>query len=585
MQNLKVKAKIQNVIWKILVMLVVFLLAGGVFSILSSRVRADELMDIAKQLEDLTRARELSEAATRPLEEEVGRLEGEIASIERKLKDYANKLEDLEESIKIREEDLMVQYNLLSARIRSYYKRSKHLSPLLIFFSSTSADDIARSVNYQAAAASEDRRIIVSVTSDLMELEEDKTQVEEDNKRLASLQAQLDKEADFFKGEIAEAKDYQASLSNKIAELSARQQAILQGKSGTFTSSVGEVPISKIPCSGPPGSPVFCNPGGGYFAAFSFGAWTHRKGMSQYGAKGRAEAGQSVNDIVSAYYGRGPVGKDTGGSISVTGFGDLDFEGYYLLGIAEMPSDWPFEALKAQAIAARSFAYRYKTQGRTICTTEACQVFSQSKANNPTGEWRRAVEETRGQVIEEVTAYYSSTAGAYLTYPQGLWDTTDSQGGDGFSTRAWESKAGSPWFYSSWYTQSYHSGSANCGRSSPWLTAEEMADILNAWLVLSQGSDERIMPVTINQCSIGGASGNPYSMAELRDKANSVGGAYSTVHSVNVTYSQGGETATVSFDTNRGNVSISGSEFKKAFNLRAPGYISILSPLFNIEKT
>jgi hypothetical protein len=307
--------------------------------------------------------------------------------------------------------------------------------------------------------------------------------------------------------------------------------------------------------------------------------------MSQYGAKGRADAGQNANDIINAYYGRGPVGKDTAGTISVSGFGDLDFEGYYLMGIAEMPSDWPNEALKAQAIAARSFAYRYKTEGRTICTTESCQVFSQSKANNPPEAWRRAVEETRGQVVEEVTAYYSSTAGAYLTYPRGYWDTTDGNGGDGFPSRAWESKAGSPWFYSSWYTQSYHSGSATCGRGSPWLTNEEMADILNAWLVLSQGSDERIMPVTINSCPIGGASGNPYSISELRDRANGLGGAFNEVRSAVVVYANSGNTASVTFDTNKGSVTISGSEFKKAFNLRAPGYISILSPLFNIEKS
>ncbi|MCH7951604.1 hypothetical protein IH980_02640 [Patescibacteria group bacterium] len=307
--------------------------------------------------------------------------------------------------------------------------------------------------------------------------------------------------------------------------------------------------------------------------------------MSQYGAKGRAEAGQSTSDIINAYYGKGPEGKDTGGSISVVGYGDLDFEGYYLMGIAEMPSSWPNEALKAQAIAARSFAYRYKSEGRAICTTESCQVFSKSKADSPPLEWRRAVEETRGQVVDGITAFYSSTAGGYLTYPRGIWDTTDGQGGSGFPSRAWESKAGSPWFYSSWYTQTYRAGSATCGRSHPWLSQEEMADILNAWLVLSRESDERIMPVTINQCQIGGVSGNPYSIAELKDRANSFGGAYTSVQGVSVTYSNSGETASVTFDTNRGPLTISGSEFKKAFNLRAPGYIAIYSPLYNLEKT
>lgn len=534
------------------------------------------------KLEDQLR---LSKEATTPLEAEVDRLEKQIAGINSQLKAYANKLVELEENIIKREGDLATQYALLSARIRSFYKRSKRLSPLLIFFSSASASEVARNISYQSAAADEDRRIIVAITSDLINLEEDEATVEEESKQLASLQARLDNEAEFFRGEIAGAKEYQSELEGKIAELSAKQQAILEGRSGTFTSSVGEVPVSSISCSGPLGSPVYCNPGGGYFAAFSFGAWTHRKGMSQYGAKGRAEDGKSANDILSAYYEKNPVGKDTGGDITVDGYGSMNFEEKYLMGIAEMPSSWHSEALKAQAVAARTYAYRYKSEGRSICTTESCQVFSKSKSDNPPGEWRKAVEDTRGQVIEDVVTYYSSTAGGYLTYPRGIWDTTDGQGGSGFPSRAWESKAGSPWFYSSWYTQTYRSGSSTCGRSHPWLSNEEMADILNAWVVLSSGGDERVMPVTINQCSIGGASGNPYSIGELRDRASSLGGAFTSVSSVSVTYSNSGETVSVTFGTNKGSVTISGSEFKKAFNLRAPGYIAILSPLFNMEKT
>lgn len=570
-----------------LILVVFLVLLFLVFNHFVTGTRAEDcnLHCLGEEIVKLQEQLRLSKEATTPLEAEVDRLEKQIAGIKAQLTAQAQRITELEESIVEREDDLAVQYALLSARIRNYYKRSKSFSPIFVFFSSTNASDLARNISYQAAAADEDRRIIVSVTGDLLELEQDKTQVEEDRKQLAGLQAQLDKQVDFFQGEITGAKEYQAELSSKIAELSAKQQAILQGRSGTFTSSVGEVPVSSIPCSGPPGSPVYCSPGGGYFGAFSFGAWTHRKGMSQYGARGRAEAGQNVNQILSAYYGKEPVGKDTGGDIAVDGYGSMNFEERYLMGIAEMPSSWHAEALKAQAIAARSYAYRHKSEGRSICTTEACQVFSSSKADNPPGEWRQAVEETRGQVLEDVVAYYSSTAGAYLTYPRGMWDTTDGQGGSGFPSRAWESKAGSPWFYSSWYTQTYRSGSATCGRSHPWLSTEEIADILNAWLVLSQGGDDRVMPVTINECSIGGASGNPYSMGELRDRANSLGGAFTSVSSVSVTYGNNGETASVTFNTNKQPVTISGSEFKKAFNLRAPGYIAILSPLFNIEKT
>ncbi|KKP58695.1 MAG: hypothetical protein UR52_C0017G0011 [Candidatus Gottesmanbacteria bacterium GW2011_GWA1_34_13] len=122
--------------------------------------------------------------------------------------------------------------------------------------------------------------------------------------------------------------------------------------------------------------------------------------------------------------------------------------------------------------------------------------------------------------------------------------------------------------------------------NSPWLNQEEFSDILNAWVVRKNGSDsdrERVLPTTINSCNIGGGGGNPYSMSEMKDKANGMGGSYDSISTVATTYSTNGTTDNITFNTNRGSVTISGSEFKETFNLRAPGYISIRSPLYNIE--
>jgi len=119
-------------------------------------------------------------------------------------------------------------------------------------------------------------------------------------------------------------------------------------------------------------------------------------------------------------------------------------------------------------------------------------------------------------------------------------------------------------------------GGASCGRSHPWLTSEEMADVLNAWQVLYKGGGDtsRISPI-----DTGCWGGNPYSMGELKSIAG-----YSSVSSVSVIYGNDGSTLSVHFSTNKGGVTIPGSELKKAFNLRAPGYIGIKSSLFNIVK-
>lgn len=116
-----------------------------------------------------------------------------------------------------------------------------------------------------------------------------------------------------------------------------------------------------------------------------------------------------------------------------------------------------------------------------------------------------------------------------------------------------------------------------------------MTDIMNAWLVRKdpKGADTgRIQPVTINSCNIGGGGGNPFSMSELRDLANTSGGAVTNISGVTVSHNDQGQTTNVRFQTNRGEINIPGSEFKTTFNLRAPGYISIPQSsfaFFNIE--
>ncbi|MBI5045283.1 MAG: hypothetical protein HZC02_05145 [Candidatus Levybacteria bacterium] len=321
---------------------------------------------------------------------------------------------------------------------------------------------------------------------------------------------------------------------------------------------------------------------GGSFAAFSFGAYTHRKGLSQYGALGRANAGQDYKTILKAYYGKEPVSKDTGGDISVSGYGSMSFEDQYLLGIAEMPSSWPREALKAQAIAARTYAYRYKSQGQEICATESCQVYNSGKASNPPEAWRQAVQDTRGQVLEDVVTYFSSTTGGYVS-PLG-WDTTDGSGGSSFSERAYEKLAGSPWFYKSWYRKGYSSSGDSCGRANPWLNSSEMADLINAYYVMyggGSGADTgRVTPVTTSCWG-----GNPYSMDELRSISSSYGGGISSVSGASVIQGNGSSNEVV-FQTDKGEKRLNAGNFKTAFNLRAPGYMSIPQSgfaFFNIE--
>jgi len=534
-------------------LILIFSLAIGV-----KAARGDELDDLNKQINELTQALDQSKAATVPLETQVNSIRGRIGFIEN---DVVTKEQNIEKSYK----DLEKQTDELNFAIRSYYIKSYYNSPILIFLSGRDASKITQILAFQKAAADQDKDIITNIALTINDLEKKKINLQEEKVKLAAAKSNLDKI-------IGDAKSYQNVLGSKIAELSAKQTEIINARSGGFTATIGDSDLAddyKASIKGFRESAP-----SGYFSVFSFGAHTHRKGMSQYGARGRAQSGQSAAQILNAYYGKDPVGKDTGGNIRVAGYGEIDFEGKYLLGIAEMPSSWHPEALKAQAIAARTYAYRYKAQGSEICTTEACQVYNDGKASNPPAAWKAAVEATRGQVIEDVVTYYASTHGGFTT-TRG-WDTTDGSGGGNFIDKAWEKTGGSPWLYKAWYTQGYSISSDKCGRENPWLNPEEMADIVNAAMALKQGGIDtsRITPVTTSCWG-----GNPYSMSDLR---GIVSGGISSATSVSVAQGNG---STSSVTVN--GITISGEDFKRAFNLRAPGRLSIPQSgfaFFNIEK-
>jgi hypothetical protein len=215
-----------------------------------------------------------------------------------------------------------------------------------------------------------------SYAQQLQDLKSKKATLEKNKASLASAQSNLDQRATFLEGEVSKVEKY-------LTELSAKQQELIAAKAGGFSTSIGDTPPTYEPCSGPPGSSSFCDPGfRPAFAAFSFGA-PHRTGLSQYGALGRSKAGQSAEQILSAYFQGATLQKDYAvpSTIGVTGFGRIAFEEKYLLGIHEVPESWGdqggFEALKAQAVAARSYALAVTANGTgTICATEACQVFS-----------------------------------------------------------------------------------------------------------------------------------------------------------------------------------------------------------------
>ncbi|MBD2100301.1 SpoIID/LytB domain-containing protein [Leptolyngbya sp. FACHB-261] len=100
----------------------------------------------------------------------------------------------------------------------------------------------------------------------------------------------------------------------------------------------------------------------------------------------------------------------------------------YLYGVvgSEMPASWPLEALKAQAIAARSYALLRRERAGDLYDlgpTEADQVYGGLQAEYNTTH--QAVRETAGLVLtyrgEVAEAVYSASSGGHTESAQDIW--------------------------------------------------------------------------------------------------------------------------------------------------------------------
>jgi stage II sporulation protein D (peptidoglycan lytic transglycosylase) len=104
----------------------------------------------------------------------------------------------------------------------------------------------------------------------------------------------------------------------------------------------------------------------------------------------------------------------------------------YLRGVVprEVPADWPMVALKAQAIAARTYAMaslgRHSANGFDLCPTDHCQVYGGVDSEHPSTDL--AVAGTAGEVIsyrgKVISALYHSSSGGFTLDAADVWNTS-----------------------------------------------------------------------------------------------------------------------------------------------------------------
>ncbi len=96
---------------------------------------------------------------------------------------------------------------------------------------------------------------------------------------------------------------------------------------------------------------------------------------------------------------------------------------------AEMPPSWPTEALRAQAVIARTYAVAHLSPSADydLCATEQCQVYPGVTREVPSTD--AAVAATTAQVVswqgQAARTYFSSDSGGYTASSQEVWNTPE----------------------------------------------------------------------------------------------------------------------------------------------------------------
>lgn len=509
-------------------------------------------------------------------------LQSQLNNLNKRIAAMTTQLTIFAKNIREREESMAYTQKIFEEKTINNYRFIRTYDPIIPFLAEN-ASTAFRELIFQQKVVENDRQSIEAYAKDLDNLRKDKETLEKNKIDIAAVQKQVAERTSFLAKEVAKVDAYLATLTAKQQDFLAAKLESL-GLSRSAYNMKGGCSSDINPFKSPGFSPAI--------AFFSFGV-PNRVGLNQFGAKGRAETGQNAQTILSVYYNADyTTGYNTGINIHVSGknefgqsFNDTWNIEDYLKHLYEMPADWPTEALRAQAIAARSYALSYTNNGAgAICPSQQCQVVKKELNN---ASWQSVVDATRGIVLtaggNPIKAWFSSTHGGYAYNSGDIgWSTTswtkrmtDSSGGIGgfpdLFNNAYDKN--SPVFYCDW-------GSRASNNKTAWLTPSEIADVVNIMLLAKADSStqshlsqpDKPNPEGVETWDAGRVK------SELSNRGTT---PLDTVSNVSIGADFGtGRTTSVTIDGR----TLDGQEFKNYFNLRAPANIQIVGPLYNVEK-
>lgn len=560
---------------------------------MTSGIKADELLDVQNQINKKNSELAATQASLERIKKDIASLSGSLSGTQAEL-DKANAqveairkdLATAEENLNKKRDTLAYLVDVRNKQIRLIYERPQRTA-LEMFLGSADLTGFSENLAYQSQIIGDSRQLIKLVNNEVSVMEKQRNDIQNAKNELENLAGSISSKLSSLQQSYNSASANQSYLSSRSVSLKSSINGLTSKQNQLIAARLAQFNNNQTLGSGVPGSTPLPNPGFSPAYALAAYGYPHRVGMNQYGAYGRAKAGQNYVQILTAYYSGVSVGGyPTPSTINVQGHGTLSFEDHYLLGISEMPRSWPIEALKAQAVAARTYAMKWlqNNPGGAICTTQSCQVFNPALVNT-SDNWYQAVQQTRGVVItyggSPINAWYSSTNGGWTLSSQAVWGGAtpyatgikDVAGGGSWPTDSFDGPkyGNSPWFHKAWGTK------ACSGPYNPWMTKAEVADLFDS-LLLSERDSSQTASLNPYDCGRGGISPQ-----EVRNRLAARGiSSVGDIGNIVAGFDNRGNTTTLNVvSSNYGLIVFDAQKFRSIFLLRSPGSLTLPTTLFD----
>lgn len=592
---------------KIFILFLIFTIVTVTFNL--GPVLSDEVSDIEGEIEETEeeiRTREAILAQTQEyidqilssnlsIDQKIAALQEEIDVMSQEIRESEEKLSQKDEEISKKQEEVNKKIEGLKSVSQNLYKSSR-LTLLELLLSEDSSGDLLRSYGFKKYAFNSQSVALKDLNDQMDALEYEKfvldTEREMLDEEMAALEeskSQLDEQKSIIMQQLYAQAAAQANLeqeivalNNQLDQLSADLQAAIIAKAGSGGGGSGggnsNGGTSPQPPSGNPGQYDLYTD-----CEIANGQYINCNQIADNVSGPVRVLSQSNENVFEVelwrkYRGVLEFRADT----NVYMINELPFE-LYLRGIGEMPSSWPAEALKSQAIAARTYAAKNwnkrlgdKYNLRSDVYDQNYVGYNKEVEANYGQNWVNAVTGTTYKTLYHggalIGAYYHSTCGGHTLGSEEVWVSalpyTRPESDWYQSGGVWHSyDEASPWSYKKWGTAS--------------IDDTQMIDLINASLYLGVDVNSEERQNHIRRPDLGGWSAQQIESAlGAGNRIQDIIGTITNVQSIynnNSTSIDGSAKATtkVRVTGTNGSYDIDWYVFWIVYNSRSPGDLTL----------